>query len=300
MRQTSLIVFMLLGLTGAAWSHASSGADVPQELVVDIRIFEARSASPDYQAMEELSFFIDTDGSDVTDVQWLATIAPKVPDSFLASLAFETMPVREDRARFELAKRSQKLDFQVDLSGVMERGTFEAPVSVRLERSDRVEREFEQTIELRVGQTYVFSAHGLELSPSEYLSHLRDYEGSKNRTELYRRLRESASFLIVALTPRIATDGGPTLADRVTLQLPKDVEVPKLESPFDIPVVGLVRLYFDVDANGVPQNIAIARSSLTEVNPLILAEASNWRFPQAAGKKAQLLLELKAEPNPRP
>ena len=90
------------------------------------------------------------------------------------------------------------------------------------------------------------------------------------------------------------------MAERVTLDLPDDVEIPKLESPYDIPLVGSILLHFEVDSEGAPQDVAIARSSLTEVNPRILGEATIWRFPEAAGKRARLLLELRAEPDRLP
>lgn len=297
-RPTSLIFWVALGLSNLGQVPASYGTDVPKGLVLDMRLFEARSASPDFQAMEALSFFVETDGRNVTDLQWLATLATRVPDSFLASLATETARARDGEAVFELTKRSQTLVTRVGLAGFLERGTFMAPVTVRLERGDRVDREFEREIELRLDQTFVFSGYNLELSPSEYLSHLRDYESSENRSQLYNRLRESTMFLIIAITPRIESVGGAE-TKRVTLEL-ADTEIPELESPYDIPVVGSILLHFDVDSAGTPQDVTIVRSSLTEVNPRILGEAVNWRFPEAAGKPARLRLELRAEPNRRP
>ena len=294
--QPVLLAFMtILGLSNAALVSSPTGSAVPEGLVLDIRVFEARSGSPDFQAMGDLSFFIKTDGGDVSERQWLATIASKVSDSFLASLAFEITPTRDGHASFGLVKRSRKLATRVDLTGFLERGTFEAPVTVRLQRGDKIGREFQKTVELQLDQTSVFSSPDLELSASEYLSHLRDYEDRDHRGELYERLRASTIFLIIALTPRIETDGGSSSDERTTLVLPADVDLPELESPYNIPLVGSILLYFDVDASGTPQDITIARSSLTEVNPRIVGEASTWRFPEAAGEKARLVLELRAE-----
>ena len=80
-----------------ALSHGSGGSQdttnettetpsypIPDNLVVDLRLFESRAISPDYTAMSELSFFIMTDGRDVSAKQWPSTLAKQVPDTFLA------------------------------------------------------------------------------------------------------------------------------------------------------------------------------------------------------------------------
>ena len=274
---------------------SAHGEDVPKNLVVDFRLFEARSISPDYKAMESLAFFIDTDGAGVSDRQWLATIARKVPDSFLATLKAETVRVEGGTAHIEVAKRSRSFETRIDLSEYLERGTFNATVTGELKRRNESERSFEKTIELRAGGTFVVSGPGLELSASEYLSHFRDYSDADHRREVYDQLRNFGVFLILVVTLRLA-DEPEGEAPVVMLSLPPDVELPILESPLDVRLVGTIELELDIDANGVPADVKIVRSSIPEVNPRLLGEASTWRFPNAAGTTGRLVLELTAEP----
>lgn len=273
---------------------STHGEDVPKNLVVDFRLFEARSISPDFKAMESLAFFVDTDGAGVSDRQWLATIARKVPDSFLATLKAETVRVEGGAAHIEVAKRSRSFETRIDLSEYLERGTFNATVTGELKRRNESERSFEKTIELRAGGTFVVSGHGFELSASEYLSHFRDYSDADHRRELYDELRDFSVFLILAVTLRV-TDA-PENETPVMLSLPPDVELPLLESPLDVRLIGTIELELDIDANGAPEDVKIVSSSIPEVNPRLLGEASKWRFPNAAGTTGRLVLELTAEP----
>ena len=275
--------------------RALASEDIPNDLVVDVRLFEARSRTPDFQAMEELGFFINTDGQDVSERQWLATIAGKVTGSFLATLAFETLTVNTSTAELELRKRSRKLTLSLDLSEFAAEGTFNASVDGELMRRDESQRSFKQTIELRVGQTYVWSSRGLEMSASEYLSHFRDYSDRDHRGDLYDKLRDFTTFLIVALSPRPA-GGSPESADTVTLNLPDDVNIPDFDSPLGVELVGTIELELDINDTGTPTDVKIVRSSIPEVNSRILGEAEAWRFPDASGKRGRLILELNASP----
>jgi len=275
--------------------EAAAFDDLPGDLVVDVRVFEARSRAPDFKAMEELAFFINTDGQGVSENQWLATIARQAEDSFLATLAFESLEVDATTVALELEKRSRKLELSLDLSEFASEGVFNATVAGELLRRADSVRSFEQTIELRVGQTYVWSSGDLEMSASEYLSYFRDYKSGEHRGELYDKLREFTTFLIVALSLR---QGGeePAPADRVTLDLPDDVKLPDFQSPLDIELVGTIELELDIDGHGAPTEVKIVRSSIPEVNSRVLGEAEAWRFPDARGKRGRLVLELKASP----
>ncbi len=125
--QSSAAAVLALAL-GFALPRASSAAeaDIPGNLVVDVRLYEARSASPDFRVMENLSFFVDTEGKGVSESQWLATIARQVPEAFLATLAKETLHVDGTTARFVLSKRSRSLELSFDLNEFLDRGTFAA------------------------------------------------------------------------------------------------------------------------------------------------------------------------------
>ena len=283
---------LALALTGAP--AAAAGADIPGNLVVDVRLYEARTASPDFRVMENLSFFVETDGTGVSESQWLATIARQVPEAFLATLSNETVDVDGSIARLVLSKRSRSLELSFDLRDFLERGTFTATAATRLARGEKTVRAFDRKVELRVGQTYVFGSRELELSASEYLSHFRDFEGSDDRGKLYESLRPYSFFLVVAVTPRIAEESA-SGSESVSVSVDPNV-IPPLESPLGIPLVGEIVLELNIDSAGAPTDARIVRSSLPEVNSRILGESAAFRFPEAAGKKARLTLSLRAEP----
>ena len=281
---------LTLALTGAP----AAGADIPGNLVLDVRIYEARSASADFGVMEKLSFFVDTDGTGIRESQWLATIARQVPEAFLATLANETVDVEGSVARFVLPKRTRSLELSFDLKDFLERGTFTAKAAARLARGEETIRAFDRGVELRIGQTYVFGSRDLELSASEYVSHFRDFESSDDRGKLYESLRAYSFFLVVAVTPRIAEESAPG-SEPVSVSVGPNV-IPPLESHLGIPLVGEIVLELDIDSAGAPTDARIVRSSLPEVNSRILGESAAFRFPEAAGKKARLTLSLRAEP----
>ena len=281
---------LTLALTGAP----AAGADIPANLVLDVRVYEARSASPDFRVMEKLSFFVDTDGTGVSESQWLATIARQVPEAFLATLANETVDVDGSIARFILPKRTRSLELSFDLKDFLERGTFAATAAARLARGEETVRAFDRGVELRIGQTYVFGSRDLELSASEYVSHFRDFESSDDRGKLYESLRAYSFFLVVAVTPRMAEEPAPG-SEPVSVSVGPNV-IPPLESHLGIPLVGEIVLELDIDSAGAPTDARIVRSSLPEVNSRILGESAAFRFPEAAGKKARLTLSLRAEP----
>lgn len=267
---------------------------IPDDVVVDVRVFEARSSAPNYKAMQELAFFINTDGDGVREDQWLATIARRATDSFLATLAFETIAPESGSVPVVLTNRTRTFKLSVDLSNFLSEGLFHAQVHGELLRRDESQRTFEQTIEVRFGQTYVWSGRDLELSASEYLSHFREYEDSDDRSVLYDKLRNYTTFLIVALTPRRTESSEPTQI--VPLEIPDAADVPDLKSPIGIKLSGTVALELDIDADGSPSNVHITRSSLPEVNSQIKSTVEGWSFSDGRGKRGQLTLELEATP----
>lgn len=287
---TAVIFLTLQSLSVTA--RAATPSDIPENLVVDFRLYEMRSSNMNFQAMSDLTFFVDTDGMGVTEAQWLGTIARQVPDAFLASLAFGTAPVEGTKASFEVTNRSRKISLDLNLASYLAQGTFPGTLSVQLTRSDEVLEAFATGVELRTGQTFVMSSHDLELSASDYLSHFRDYDDADNRGELYSYLRNYSIFLILAVTPRLAPGPPP---DRIDVDIPDGEELPDLESPAGVRLVGTIVLEFDVDAGGVPQELRIARSSIPEVVPRILGAVADWRFPDQAGRAVRLSLDVEAK-----
>jgi hypothetical protein len=287
-------VLALSVLVLAAASASAASVDIPGNVVVDIRIYEARNVSPNFPVMEKLSFFVATDGTGVSDTQWLATIARQVPDAFLATLAVETAPVEGPLARFVLAKRTRSLELSFDMKDFLERGTFKAEAAGRLARGEETVRAFEREVELRLGQTYIFASRDLEISASEYLSHFRDFESSEERGKLYESLRGYTFFLVVAVTPRLTSETEPA-NEPASVSLDPHL-IPRPESPLGIPLTGEIVLELSLDDSGAPSDARILRSSIPEVNSRILGETASFRFPEAAGKKVRLTLALRAEP----
>jgi hypothetical protein len=288
---TARVSILLLALAAADAARASDA--VPENLVVDLRLFEARSSRPDFQAMENLSFFVDTDGEGVSEPQWLATIARKIPDSFLTTLARETVGADGAGARVEIERRSRSFGVAVGLENFLGQGMFESTARVDFFRSGEVLRGFERPIELRLGQTYVWSSPELELSAGEYLSHFRDFDDADHRSALYQSLRDYTIFLVLALTPRLASAADE--AEVLDVELGEN-ELPELESPFGVPIRGEMLLELRIDGTGVPDRVLVLRSSIPEVNPRVLGAASSFRFPDAAGRTVRLRLDLNAEP----
>jgi hypothetical protein len=290
-----LLYLALFAPAPLAAGHRVDSADtkVPSNLVLDVRLYEARSTRPDFDAMENLSFFIDTDGSGVTDPQWLATILRKTPDSVLAALAYECLPVEGGKAKLSLSKRTRAFEMTVDLDEFSEKGSFAATSEIALVRGDEVLRKFERRIELRLGQTYVWGSRNLEISASDYLSHFRDFENTDDRGKLYESLRGYSFFLLLAVTPRL-TDEIPS--EPMVVAPNESVSLGKIESPLGVAVEGEIQVELTLDGAGTPIDARVVRSSVPELNLLVLGEASSWHFPEAAGKKARLAVELHAVP----
>lgn len=291
-KETALLRAIVAGSTLLVLPALARASDVPANLVLDVRLFEARSTQPNFQVMENLSFFVNTDGAGVSESQWLATIARQAPESMLATLATERVEPEGPGARFELDKRSRSFVLDVNLGDYLDKGTFNAATQIGLRRGEERLREFDREIELRVGQTYVWSGRELELSASEYVSHFRDFDDTEHRGRLYDRLRAFTIFVVVAVTPRLL-DSPP--AEAVEIPVAESL-LPKLESPLGIALVGEVVLDLVLGPDGAPTALAIARSSIPEVNPRILGEASQWTFPEAAGKRGRITLKLRADP----
>jgi hypothetical protein len=285
--------FSLIGLMGAARQADSADTRFPPHLVLDVRLYEARSMRPDFQAMDDLAFFIDTDGTGVTEPQWLATILRKTPDSVLATLAYESIPVDDGKAVFVLSKRTRSFDLTVELKDFSDKSPFGAKAAIAFVRGEETLRTFDREIELRLGQTYVWGSRKQEISASDYLSHFRDFEDTSERGALYESLRSYTFFLVLAVTARVADEA----QVQTVVVVPNDtVSIGKLQSPLGVAIEGTVELELTLDAEGAPVDARVVRSSLPELNPRVLGEAPEWRFPEAAGKKARLTLELHAAP----
>ncbi len=250
---------------------------IPENLVLDFRVFESRTEYPDYDAMETLSFFIDTDGRAVTATQWPGTIAKKVPETFLAALIFDTAPVVDGVSRFEWSKGSRRIKTEIRIEGFHPAGTFKAQLESQFIRGNRTTKELSRELELQMKRTSVWSSSELEMAASDYISHFREYLDRENRGQLYEMLRPYTFFLIMVVTPRILTEEE-SVPPR-TLSLPADAEIPMLDNSVGFPLKGTIVLSFGVDESGAPVNPQVLRSTMPEANLQVLAQAARWRFP---------------------
>ncbi len=295
------LVTLLAGLA-PAWSQdaqkieaTESPADVsfpiPDNLVLDFRVFESRTEYPDYDAMESLSFFIETDGRTVTATQWPGTIAKKVPETFLAALIYDTVPVVDGVSRFEWSKGSRSIKTEIRIEAFHPAGTFKTQLESQFARGSRTTKELSRELELQMKRTTVWSASELELAATDYISHFREYKDRNNRGQLYEMLRPYTFFLVLAVTPRVLTaeEAVPPRA----LSLPADAELPVLENPGGFPLQGTIVLGFGLDESGAPVNPQVLRSSLPEANLQVLEQLARWRFPASEEPgRGELEIEL--------
>jgi hypothetical protein len=263
---------------------------LPDNLVLDLRLFESRTQVPDYSTMESLSFVIRTDGREVNAQQWVSTLAKKVPDSFMAALVFETAsvePVADGAAkgitRFEWVKGSRSIKTEIRVENYHPAGTFDAKVHTQLMRGSKVLRELSQEVKLQKSRTAVWSSADLEISATDYLSHFREYQDREHRGLLYERLRPYTIFLVMTATPRLLTEEELRLGPRQALTLPPDAQLPVMDNATGLPLQGTIVLGFVVDASGAPINPQILRSTLPEANLSLVDQASRWRFPSVDG-----------------
>jgi len=285
-----LLVAVLFTPLGSAQEPPKA---LPPNLVLDLRLFEARLANPDLAAMDSLSFFIATDGRKVSANQWLSTVGSKVPEAFLAALASESLAVQERLARAQWQNGARSFDTEIELERFEPGGAGKGQVVVRLARGGKMLREVRQAVELQDGRTTVWSSRDLQIHPSEYISHFREFENQERRGELYTQLSRYSIFLVMTLTPRLLTEAEAALPPAVELPPPPDAKLPDLESPLGIPLQGTVVVGFDVDSGGSPVSPQILRSTVPEANPRVVAEASRWSFPEvAAGRRARVTLKV--------
>jgi hypothetical protein len=133
-------------------------------------------------------------------------------------------------------------------------------------------------------RTSVWSSDDLEITPSDYVSHFREFADRESRGQLYELLRPNTFFLILAATPRLLTEEEARRWEAAqTLALPPGIEAPALENPTGIPLKGTILLTFELDENGHTVNPQIARSSFPEANLRVIEEALQWQFPAAPG-----------------
>jgi hypothetical protein len=276
------IALFLLGLSGPAWS-ALEPFSLPDNIVVDLRIFEARSGNPNYSAFEDLGFFINTDGRRVTENQWLATVAGKVPGSFVAALAAKTARVEAGFARFEWTNRSRSFHVDIDMSGYSSSDRFDSELAVAWMRQDETILRFTKLVTLQVGRTAALSARELEIKLADYLSTFRGYRDREHRGLLFEKLQTKAIHLILVATPRLLAEDERAQLSPENLSPPAGSSLPELDNPLGVPLNGTIVVGFEIASSGAPVNPQIVWSTIPEANSRILGEVADWHFPSPEG-----------------
>jgi hypothetical protein len=279
----TFLCLSVLALSDPARPFQEESFSIPENLVVDLRVFEARSINPNYDRLDSLSFFIDTDGRQVTANQWLATLAGKIPGSFLAAIAFKTVRVRGTVARFEWFHRSRGFHVDIDLSSYHPSGRFEAQCHATWKRRGETLRQFVKPITLKVGQTSAWSAEELEVDLRDYLSNFRGYRDGGHRGLLFEKLQSRSIHLILVATPRLLADDETAELSPEKLQKPADRPMPEFDNPLGIPLFGSVVVGFEIGPSGTPLYPQIVWSTVPEANPRVLNEVILWRFPPPKG-----------------
>jgi len=284
MRITALLVIFYVAVAHVAVPRQDlPRSPVPENLVLDIRLFEARSENLDRERLANLDFSISTDGRGVTANQWLGTIAKKVPEAYLAALAYETVAVKGAVARTSLSSGARSLNVEFHLDNYHPSSAFEVRARMESARGTTRLKELTRELNLQVSQTTVWSGGDLELSATDYISHFREYRDRDHRGALYERLRMNTIFLIMAVTPRLLSENEAPLLRPEKLIPPPGSELPDIDNPLGAPLNGTVVVGFELAPSGVPMNPQIVRTSLPEANPRILGEISTWRFPPPQG-----------------
>lgn len=293
-RPSFALIFVASLAGGAVQPQTSSAQTKTDRLILEVRVFEARMTNPDRQALDALGFSIETDGSDVTPRQWLATISRQLPDAFLAVLGTGTFDLSRGSAELSLPKRRQ-----LWLARFEHRAEEPERLSLaaRWTSASGIAREMTRSLPAEEGKTFVSSARELELSTTEYISHFRDYEDVDERGRLFDHLRDYSIYLVVATSLRRRAASP---AARLSTSMPAEATLPELESPFGIQLRGEVELGFEVRTGGVPAQVRILRSSIPEVNPRMLGAVNEWRFPNLVGQQATLSVKVATAPKTPP
>ncbi len=257
--------------------------DARDPVAADVRIFEIRRVTSDFSPVEGLSFLVRTDGVGVRLSEWLATLARRVPDAYLAQLA--TLRFEGGAGEHALLRGRRRVAVRV-----RQQETGPLAVEVKLLRDGQAEQEMRRDIEVPRGATVMLSGRDFELSPSRYLSWFRETGNLAEREALYERLRDRTIFLAVGVTLRTP---GREAEPPVRLDPPEAARLLALESPLIGAAEGTVRLALTLDEEGAPEHIEVRETTLPEVVPRVLGIVGDWRFPESASRAGTLDLRVR-------
>ncbi len=272
-----------------------------QEAHPVVRVFEVRRINSDFGPIEELSFRLENDGSRVQPSQWLATLARRVPEGFLAQLlSLRPARVGGDGASIWEGSRSRgRRGVRVRIEDHPGDATEAAATHVELAllRDGEPVWSASATDTLDVGATVVLSGRDFEVSPSRYLSWFREAADLPARERLYGRLRDHSIWLVLTVSRPAEA---PATSAPLRLDPPPDDRLGALESSVVPEAAGAAELLIRLDDDGRPRHFDIASTTLPEVTPRLLGIASEWRFPEAADREILVTVPVATRPTRRP
>lgn len=287
---------LLIALVAIAIAAGAAAEPAPE-----VRIFEVRRINSDFEPIENLSFRLANDGSRVQPSQWLATLARRVPDGFLAQLlSLRSEPLTgQDGPVWEAVHSRGRRAVRVRVEDLP--GDEDTPSATRVELALLRDGEPAWTASaeeaLEPGGTVVLSGRYFEVTPSRYLSWFREAPDLPARERLYERLRDHSIWLVAAVSRPAEARGGEA---PVRVAAPSDPRLLAFESSVVPEADGTVELRLRLDGRGRPRHIEIASTTLPEVTPRLLAIAAEWRFPGAADGEAVLGFPVASRPARRP
>ncbi len=261
----------------------------------EVRVFEVRRPNSDFTPLDGLRFRLETDGRGVRVSQWLATLARRIPEAYLAQLGtFGPFPLEPAGASGAVRRRGGR--------GIQARLTrdadSEAPehvsVSLTLLRGDEPAHEFHASdLGIRVGETVFVSGREFEIPASVYLSWFREPPDREARGRLYERLRNQTIFLVLGVTIREGA-GQPAAPRR--LRAPDDPRLHDLGPSLVGPSTGRVTLRASVAEDGALDDVQVVETTFPEVMPRVLGIIRDWTFPDASGQAVLLSFPVTAPP----
>ena len=276
---------------------AAAGAVVSGEtaLMGEVRIFEVRRPNSDFTPLDGLRFRLETDGRGVRVSQWLATLARRIPEAYLAQLGtFGPFPLEPAGASGSVRRRGGR-GIQARLTRDPQSGAPEdVSVSLTLLRGDEPAHEFRASdLGVRAGETVFVSGREFEIPGSVYLSWFREPPDREARGRLYERLRNQTIFLVLGVTIR---EGAGHAAAPLPLRPPDDPRLHDLGPSLVGPSTGRVTLRASVAEDGTLHDIQVVETTFPEVMPRVLGIIRDWTLPEASGQTVLLSFPVTAPP----
>ena len=293
---TAALSFAAAALPFGASARASAGRE-DRALVADLRVFEIRRSNSDFSPIEGLAFPVASDGRSVQLAEWLATVARRVPEAYLAQLlTLGPFCVPSEGTVRETARSRGRRAVRVRIASGPPEENGARTLSVGfalLQGGEVVQRLRREAVPIEPGRTRFFSGRDFEIPVSRYLSWFREPGNREARGRLYRELRDHSVFLALALTLRREPR---ERSLPVRLRPPPDPRLRDLGPSLVGPGRGTVKLRARVNSEGGLRDIQVLETTFPEVTPRVIGITAGWSFPQAAGRRVLLSFPVTVAP----